>query len=159
MNALTIPLITPFLGHEASPLELREPSIDKIRRLQFEMAKLPQVELPTEHYFADGMYCRSLFRPAGTLIVGKVHRKEHFYVVCSGTVKVTTDDGVQEITGPRVIVSKPGTKRAVLAMTDATCLTVHRTDSTDLDEIEREVIEPEPDALFDARNNLKRLTP
>jgi hypothetical protein len=130
----------------------------QVVRLQAEMAKLPQVELATDHYFADGMYCRSLFRPAGTLIVGKVHRKEHFYVICTGTVKVTTDDGVKEITGPRVIVSKPGTKRAVFAVTDATCLTVHRTDETDLDAIETEIIEPEPAALFDA-HNLPRIAP
>ena len=129
---------------------------DKVVRLQREMEKMPQVELPTEHYFADGMYCRVLFRPAGTLIVGKVHKKEHFYVVCSGMIQVTTDDGVQEITGPKVLVSSPGTKRAVYALTDATCLTVHRTDNTDLEEIEREIIEPEErPALFDAHNRLK----
>lgn len=139
-------------------LDIRPVTREQIQRLQGEMAKLPQVELPTEHFFADGMYCRSLFRPAGTLIVGKVHRREHFYVICSGTVKVTGDDGVKEITGPQVIVSKPGTKRAVLALTDATCLTVHRTDETDLDAIEREVIEPEPEALFDA-HNLPRIAP
>lgn len=126
----------------------------QVVRLQTEMAKLPQVELPTEHYFADGMYCRTVFRPAGCLIVGKVHRKEHFYVVCSGTVRVTTDDGMKDITGPAVLVSKPGTKRAVFAMTDATCLTVHRTDNTDIDEIERELIEPEGERLFDAHNKL-----
>jgi hypothetical protein len=132
------------------------PTREAIVRLQRHMEQMPQVELPTEHYFADGMYCRVLFRPAGTLIVGKVHRKEHFYVVCSGTIKVTTDDGVQEITGPKVIVSSPGTKRAVLALTDATCLTVHRTESRDVEEIEREIIEPEErPALFDAHNRLK----
>lgn len=128
---------------------------EQIVRLQAEMAKLPQAELATEHYFADGMYCRSLFRPAGCLIVGKVHRKEHLYVICAGTVQVTTDEGVREITGPKVIVSSPGTKRAVLALTDATCITVHRTDSTNLDEIEDELIEPEVGALFDANNRLK----
>lgn len=127
-------------------------------RLQREVAKMPQVELPTNHYFADGMYCRELFRPAGTLIVGKVHLKEHFYIVASGTVCVTTDQGVREVTGPEVIVSQPGTKRAVLALTDATCFTVHRTELTDLDEIERELIEPDAEALFDARNRLKPLT-
>ncbi len=136
---------------------INAPSREQIVRLQTEMAKMPQVELPTEHFFADGMYCRVLFRPAGTLIVGKVHRKEHLYIICSGTIKVTTDDGVKEITGPRVIVSKPGTKRAVLALTDATCLTVHRTDKTDLDEIEEEMVEPEEIALFDSSNMLKRL--
>src|SRR6185369_9560089 len=108
------------------------PSRESVVRLQREMEKMPQVELPTEHHFADGMYCRSLFRPAGTLIVGKVHRKEHFYIVASGTIKVTTDDGVREITGPAVLVSSPGTKRAVLALTDATCMTVHRTEKKEL---------------------------
>lgn len=128
---------------------------EQVQRLQAEMAKLPQVELPTEHYFADGMYCRAVFRPAGTLIVGKVHRKEHLYIVASGTVKVTTEDGLKEITGPRVIVSQPGTKRAVLAVTDATCMTVHRTDSRDVEEIERELVEDEgQQRLFDAHNHL-----
>lgn len=131
---------------------LNIPSREQIVRLQSEMAKLPQVELPTEHFFANGMYCRSLYRPAGTLIVGKVHKHEHFYIICCGTVQVTTDEGVKEITGPKVIVSRPGTKRAVLALTDATCLTVHRTDKIDLDDIEAEVIEPENEALFDSHN-------
>jgi hypothetical protein len=129
---------------------------DAICALQAAMAQLPQAELPTEHFFADGMYCRFLPRPAGTLIVGKVHRKEHLYIVCCGTVQVTQGDGAaREITGPAVLVSKPGTKRAVFAVTDATCLTVHRTDSTDLDEIEAELIEPDEAALFDAHNNVK----
>ena len=34
-------------------------------------------------------------------------------------------------------------------------MTVHRTDKMDLDEIEAELIEEDPTALFDARNNLK----
>ena len=51
--------------------------------------------------------------------------------------------------------SKPGTKRVTLAVTDAIGITIHRTDKTDLDEIEAELIEPDPSALFDARNKLK----
>lgn len=143
-----------MMGHPAiQPPITRE----HVQRLQVAMSELPQAELETQHYHADGMYCRVLFRPRGCLIVGKVHRKEHFYVVCSGTVRVTTDEGVKDVTGPAVIVSSPGTKRAVLAMTDATCLTVHRTDKVDLDDIEEELIEPEAGALFDARNKLKAL--
>lgn len=128
---------------------------DKMQRLKGEMAKIPQVELPTEHYFADGMYCRVLPRKAGMVIFGKVHKKEHFYVVCTGTVAVTTDNGVQQVTGPRVIVSKPGTQRAVWALTDAVCMTVHRTDKTDIEEVERDLIEPDDEALFGPGNVLK----
>ena len=121
------------------------------------MLKLPQLELKTEHYFADGMYCRVLSRPKDALIVGKVHKREHFYIVCTGLVRVTTDDGVRDIPGGTVLVSKPGTKRAVLALEDSVCLTVHRTEKTDLEEIETELIEPDTTALFDSYNRVKEL--
>src|SRR5580698_10900927 len=96
-----------------------------IDELQAAAAKLPQVELETDHFFADGMYCRSLFRAADTLIVGKVHKAEHFYIIASGTVTIAGDGYRETVTGPKVFVSKPGTKRAVYAHTDATTMTVH----------------------------------
>lgn len=138
--------------------EITQSQRGKVNRLQAEMLKFEQVELPTDHYFADGMYARVIARHAGVLIVGKVHKREHFYIVTKGRIQVTTDDGVREIAAPAVIVSKPGTKRAVLAMEDSVCMTVHRTDKTDLDEIEAELIEPDGTALFDAYNRPKELT-
>ena len=125
--------------------------------LQEAMLHLPQAELETEHYFADGMYCRVLRRKAGTLIVGKVHKREHFYIVAKGAVSVATENGPITYTSGDVIVSKPGTKRAVLALEDSVCLTVHRTKKKNLDKIERELIEPDDRALFDARNQLRML--
>ena len=119
------------------------------------MVKLPQVELPTEHLFAGGMYCRILPRPTGCLIVGKVHKKEHFYMVIKGCVQVTTDEGMQEIRAPKVLISKPGTKRAVLAMEDSICLTVHRADSTTVDEVEEELVEPDDSSLYGPGNMLR----
>lgn len=129
----------------------------KVFALQKAMMDLPQVELETEHYFADGMYARVIAREKDTVIVGKVHKREHFYIVMMGGVRVTTDEGVKDIWAPAVIVSKPGTKRAVLALEDSVCMTVHRTDKTELDEIEEELIEPDPLALFDSWNKPKEL--
>ena len=123
-----------------------------IDRLQAVMLQMPQVELSTEHLFADGMYCRALFRPADTTIVGKVHRREHFYVVLSGEVTVVGDGYREHIKAPRIIVSQPGTKRAVYAHVDSLCATFHRTNSTDLEEIERELVEEDKTALFNAQN-------
>ena len=57
-----------------------------------------------------------------------------------------------------VVESQPGTKRVTLAVTDAVGITIHRTDKTDLDELEAELIEPDDTALFDASNKLKELT-
>jgi hypothetical protein len=129
-------------------------TLASIERLQAAAAKLPQAELHTEHFFADGMYCRALFRAADTLIIGKVHLREHFYMVMSGEVTIVGDGYKERVKAPRVFVSKPGTKRAVYAHEDSLCLTVHRTDETDLDKIEAELIEEDETAMFDSHNKL-----
>jgi hypothetical protein len=130
-------------------------TLASIEKLQQAASKLPQIELFTEHFFAAGLYARVLFRPADTLIVGKVHKKEHLYIVASGEVTVIADGSKERIIGPRVIVSTPGTKRAVYSHTDAVTMTVHATAETDLDKIEAELIEEDETAMFDARNELK----
>lgn len=127
----------------------------KVLRLEEEMRQLPQVALATFNHFADGMYARVLPRPAGTLIVGKVHKREHFYIVAKGRVKVMSDGETKTYRAGDIIVSKPGTKRAVYALEDSVCMTVHRTDKTDLAEIEAEIVEPDELALFDSSNKLK----
>lgn len=132
------------------------PTREDIERLQVSMRSLPQVVLETKHHFADGMYARELFRPKDTTIVGKVHKREHFYIVLSGDVTIVGEGGSTRVKAPCIFVSPPGTKRAVYAHEDSTCLTVHRTDSTDLDAIEQELVEPDDTALFNARNQVKQ---
>ena len=133
------------------------PSREQIERLQAEMVQMPQYEPPTEHVFHGGMYCRQVWRPAGCLIVGKVHKKEHFYMVVSGTVKVTTDDGLQTITGPMLLCSTPGTKRAVFAETDALCMTFHRVESNTVEDAESELVEDDPKSMFTIGNKIKHI--
>ena len=53
-----------------------------------------------------------------------------------------------------IIESQPGTKRVTYAISDAIGITVHKTDKTNLDEIEAELIEPDITALFDSSNKL-----
>jgi hypothetical protein len=131
------------------------PTIEQIEKLQSEMVKMPQAELETEHYFSGGMYCRKLTRSAGTLIVGKVHKKDHFFLCAKGEIVAWTENGMKKLVAGDIIESKQGTKRVTLALTDAIGITCHKTDKTDLDEIEAELIEPEEMALFDSANKLK----
>lgn len=124
--------------------------------LQREISKLPQYEPETKHYFHGGMYCREVARVEGALIVGKVHKKEHFYVVASGTVAITQEgEKAKEVTGPCVLKSMPGTRRAVYALTDAVCMTFHVTDSQTVEEAEAELVERDELSMFDAFNKVK----
>jgi len=129
--------------------------VDKVKALQVELSKLPQYEPETKHYFHGGMYCREVFRHAGVLVIGAVHKKEHFYLIVSGTVAITTDDGVQEVTGPHLFSSKPGTKRAVYAVTDATCMTFHAIEAKTVEEAEAELVEAEPNNMYSPGNQIK----
>ena len=131
------------------------PTREEIDRLQSEMSVMPQAELETEHYFSGGMYCRKLTRPAGTLIVGKVHKKDHFFLCAKGEIIAWSEGGMRHLYAGDVICSKPGTKRVTLAVTDAIGITFHKTNKTNLDKIEKELIEPDELALFDSTNKIK----
>jgi hypothetical protein len=107
--------------------------------------ELEPVECPLQHVFAPGAYARTMRIPAGTVIVGKIHKHAHLNILSQGTVCVMTEtEGDRELTGPLTMVSPPGTKRAVYAVTDAVWTTVHTLprDNMTLDEIEAEVIAP-----------------
>lgn len=134
---------------------VKTPSREDIQRLQNELMVGPQVELKTEHYFNGGMYCRKVFRPAGTIIVGKIHKSDHLFMCTSGEIIAWSEKGMITLKAGDVVESKAGTKRVTLAVVDSIGITVHKTDKTDLDEIEAELIEPEEVSMYDSSNKIK----
>jgi quercetin dioxygenase-like cupin family protein len=121
------------------------PSREKIQQLQGALAQLPQIETGLEHYFADGMYGRRCFIPAGSVVVGKIHRHEHFVLLIKGSARINTDRGMETISAPHVWVSPPGAKRALVTLEDCEFFTTHlnHDNARDLERIEADVIEPE----------------
>jgi mannose-6-phosphate isomerase-like protein (cupin superfamily) len=137
-------------------LEPRVPTLEQIHRLQREMVNFTPYEPQTEHYWADGMYCRKVPRPAGCLVVGKVHKREHFYLVAKGRVAVYGGWGEAKLyESGDVIVSEPGTRRVVYALEDSVCITVHRTETRDIAKIDDELVESDNDSWYEAGNHLK----
>jgi len=116
--------------------------IHALQDLLLELPKEEQFDLDelTEHFFAPGVYARMFFIEAGSVVVGKIHKTEHFNIVCKGKCSVSTEDGPMLIEGPCVFTSRPGVKKAVYALEDTTWITIHVTDKTDIDEIEEDVI-------------------
>ena len=131
-----------------------ELNTNSLHELKQAVMNMPQYQPVTDHIFHGGMYCRQVFREAGTLIVGKVHKKEHFYMVVTGTILITTEDGAIEAHAPYLFCSKPGTQRNVYAVTDALCMTIHRTDNSTVEDVEDEVVEYDPNCKFLTGNTL-----
>jgi quercetin dioxygenase-like cupin family protein len=119
----------------------------KILALEASMRPLPQIDCPLKHHFAPGSYAREIFLPAGSLVVGKIHKHAHVNVISQGHCTVYTDTGTRELRAPVTFVSEPGTKRVVLAHADTVWTTVHVTNETDLTKIEDEVIATSYDEL------------
>lgn len=97
-------------------------------------------DCPLTHHFAPGAYGREIFLPKDSLVVGKIHKHTHLNMIMKGKVSVATEDGVQTLVAPRVMVSQAGTKRVVYAHEDTIWVTVHLTTSQDLAQIEEEII-------------------
>ncbi len=103
---------------------------------------------PLKHIFVPGMYIRQITMPKGALLTSKIHKAEHPYFVLKGDVSVLTEKGVIRIKAPFVDITPAGTKRLLYIHEETVWITVHRTDKTDLKEIEEEVIAKNFDEFF-----------
>lgn len=120
------------------------PSYAQIRRLEEAMLEcLEPAEAPVTHHFADGIYGREMFIPAGTMLTGKIHRFSTLNILLQGDITVTTPEGVRRIQAPAVFVSQPGCKKVGYAHTDTIWINVHPTKLQDVAAIEQKFIEPE----------------
>lgn len=128
----------------------------RVEDLQKYLSTLPQAPgMQTEHFFSGGMYCRRHFIPAGTLVVSKVHKTEHLFVGCVGRLNVWGQGDFYILFPGGVVPSQKGTKRIVYAPEDTVVMTIHKTDVTNVDEIESELMEPDETALYDVNNQPK----
>lgn len=134
---------------------------DAIRKLEADCLKLPQIQIGLWHHLSGGMYARTGVIKAGCVLVGAEHKTDHFNVMC-GDITVTTDDGVQRLTGYHVLPTKAGKKRAGVAHIDTIWTTICKTDETELSKIEDDLV-VESDRLQscfpELENELKEIAP
>lgn len=126
----------------------------KILRFESLLAAHPTAEFgdnprcPLKHTFVDGLYVREISIPAGSVLTGKIHRHAHPNFLVSGSVEMFTEqEGLRVIHGPLFMISLPGTKRVLRAITDLVWITVHRVESTNPEDAEKEIISPTYEAL------------
>lgn len=111
-----------------TPLDIRR----KIKTLAFAMRKfhdvynLPTITLPIEHIFSDGVYMRRCYHPAGILVVGKIIRQAHIFLLLEGQLTIVTEDtGSKMYVAPAIINVPAGIQKVALSHTDCQIATIH----------------------------------
>lgn len=119
--------------------------IEKTAFVVRELAKLPQIECPVKHFFAPGVYVREIFMPAGSIVIGKIHKTEHFNIIERGRCLIRHDDGqVDVLQAPLTFVSKAGVQKILYIEEDTVWKTIHVTSEVDLVKLEELLIEAPP---------------
>lgn len=117
-----------------------------VAHLVRELAKVPQTDCPVKHHFAPGVYLREIFMPAGTVVIGKIHKTEHFNIIERGRCAIRHDDGrVEVLEAPLTFVSRAGVQKVLYIIEDTVWKTIHVTPETDLKQLELGLIEPPPE--------------
>ena len=93
------------------------PSGDQLAELERLILAVPQIDLQTQHELLGKVYSRTIYIPAGTVLTGATHKKDHINIVF-GDITVSTDDGMKRLIGHHVIPTKAGIKRAGFAHVD-----------------------------------------
>lgn len=130
---------------------------DRIQAFKLAARELPQTEIPTQHFILDGIYVRQTFIPKGTVFVGRVHKKPHFFMVLKGLAEVTMDESIVTLRAGMTLMCPPGTRRAGICLEDTVFAGVFRTEKTDLKDIEAELTEFDPTCRFGVGNEIQEL--
>jgi hypothetical protein len=85
-------------------------------------------DCPVEHHFAPGVYLRQITMPAGSVIVGHMHKTEHINNIVSGSALVALNGIPSLIQGPCAFNSLAYTRKVLLVLEDMVWQTVHPID-------------------------------
>lgn len=130
---------------DRSPAAIRKQIADLTKGL---LACDEKREFDVSHTLIDGVYTRTLFIPARSLLVGKIHLKECVNIVAKGDISVLTETGMGRFKAGHVAVSGPGIQKVGYAHEDTVFINVFRTDETSIEKIEAEIATEDTSCLL-----------
>ena len=116
----------------------RVPSVVALEKM---LADYDQIEIPTEHIFAGGVYIRQITIPKDAFLIGKRHRYKTCDIMLSGRMVLYNGHGKEPITveAPIITESPKYKKKMGYAYSETVWLNAFPTDKTDIDEIEKDI--------------------
>jgi hypothetical protein len=121
--------------------DLDIPISEKVEKLLSQVEQMPQVDCQTKHYFGPSIYIREVTMPAGSVVIGKPHRKEHMCVMLQGRMIIVDAEGKQkELVAPMTFVGGAGRKVAYILETTV-FQNILATDETDIEVLENMLVD------------------
>ena len=100
-----------------------------------------ECDLGTVHHFSDGLYTKEMHIPKGFVAITHAHAYSHLSILSKGSVVVRTDDKIQTYQSPACLEIKKGIHHSIEALEDSVWYCIHATDETDVDSIDKVLIE------------------
>ncbi len=115
------------------PSGLLEQSVTKeqIVKLARKLLLKPQVEIPLEEWFGEGVYVRTVLMRKGTFIIGQEHKTSFLNNVFTGRAKLIIEGKMREVVAPAAFFSQAGVRKVAYIEEDMIWQTVHVTNETD----------------------------
>lgn len=107
-----------------------------------EMAGRWDFDPQIRHHFADQLYAKQAFFPAGSEIVSHKHAYSHLSILAQGVVHLYADDQPPvRYQAPVCIEIRAGVNHAIRAIEDAVWFCIHATDEKDPERVDRILIQ------------------
>ena len=133
------------------------PASESLHRLKTELESVPQVDCPIRNYFAPGLYAREITIPAGTVVIGAVHKTENLVIVSMGRLRIVTDDGPIEVKAGDTFTCRAGMENAVVALEDSRWTNFFPTTETDPEKLVELLTESKASDLLGGCDNKQLL--
>lgn len=126
-----------------TPMENRLVDLTLIDRVKQQIMLSPRVEGPVKCVFTPGLMTRFITMSAGERHLSKLHKTHHQFFILSGSALVSENGAPPQLySAPFHGETKPGTWRELFILSESVWATVHPTDKTTVEEVERDIIEP-----------------
>jgi hypothetical protein len=129
----------------------------KLKEVQDLALQQEQIQCPVTHNFAPNVYMRQILMPAGSFIIGKTHKTEHFNIILAGSAEVMIDGVIQFIQAPFTFTSKAGAKKVLRIHEEMIWATIHPTEETDIEKLEELFVFTEEEERIALEQEIKKL--
>ena len=119
---------------------------NKTEELELLMAEADDgsIECNLEHRFSAGVYIRELTMPADSYILGHKHATTHMNIISKGSCMLSDIETgeITRIEAPCTFESTAGVQKFLYIIEECVWSTVHVTNETDIDTLEKQLIIP-----------------